>query len=365
MSHELRTPLNVILGFGQLLEMDRLTAPQRESTDQIIKGGRHLLALINEVLDIARIESGAAGILSPEEVDVVGVIEEVLGMIQPLVRQANLRLIQPRPVTCHWIVHADLQRLKQVLLNLLSNAIKYNRKGGTIEISCAEVPDAMLRINVTDTGPGIPDDKIHRLFVPFDRLEAEQKGVEGTGLGLTLTKALIEAMRGKMGVESTVGIGSTFWIELPRIDRAHSIIALASLPEIKPGTAGSVLYIEDNPANFRLVERILELRPGVRLLSAIQGQLGIDLALEHRPDLIFLDIHLPDIAGDEVLRRLREDSRTRDIPVIVLSADATSRQVERLTAAGANHYLVKPVQVQEFLQLLDETLSKRGAKSHE
>ena len=181
MSHELRTPLNVILGFGQLLELDALTDPQRESAEQIGKGGRHLLALINEVLDIARIEAGGAGMVSLEEVDVGEVVGEVLGMIQPLADQAGVRLLPPQPGTCDWAVHADLQRLKQVLLNLLSNAIKYNRQGGTVAVSCAEAAGAMLRISVTDTGPGIAPEKMHRLFAPFDRLEAEQKGVEGTG----------------------------------------------------------------------------------------------------------------------------------------------------------------------------------------
>jgi signal transduction histidine kinase/ActR/RegA family two-component response regulator len=363
MNHELRTPLTVILGFSQLLEMDDLSASQRESAEQIVKGGQHLLALINEVLDIARIEAGGAGMVSPEEVDVCLLVAEVLGMTQPLADQARLRLLPPPPGTCDRAVRADLQRLKQVLLNLLSNAIKYNRPGGTVIVSCAEAAGAMLRISVTDTGPGIAPEKMHRLFVPFDRLGAERKEVEGTGLGLTLSKGLVEAMQGTMGVESSPGRGSTFWVELPRIDKsggpAGGNPATVAGPEETSVMAGTVLYVEDNPANFRLVERILKLRPGMRLISAMQGRLGIDLAREHHPDVIFLDLHLPDLPGDEVLRRLRDDAATRDIPVIVLSADATPHQIERLLAAGARQYLVKPVDVKEFLQVLGKTLNER------
>jgi PAS domain S-box-containing protein len=365
MSHELRTPLNVILGFGQLLELDALSDPQRESAEQIGKGGRHLLTLVNEVLDIARIEAGGAGMLSGEEVDIGEVVREVLEMIQPLANQAGVRLLPPQRGSCEGAVHADLQRIKQVLLNLLSNGIKYNRKGGTVAICCAETTGTMLRISVTDTGPGIASEKMHRLFVPFDRLDAEKTGVEGTGLGLTLARGLVEAMQGKMGVESTVGKGSTFWVELPRIDKTgtpvgENPVTVADAEET-PITSGTVLCVEDNPANFRLIERILKLRPGVRLLSAAQGRLGIDLARQYLPDLIFLDLHLPDIQGDEVLRQLRADGATHDIPVVMLSADATPRQVERLLAAGANRYLLKPLDVKEFLRILDETLRETSS----
>jgi PAS domain S-box-containing protein len=365
MSHELRTPLNVILGFGQLLEIDALSETQRESAEQIGKGGRQLLTLINEILDIARIEAGGAGMVSTEDVDVGEVVGEVLGMIKPLAEQAGVRLLPLQAGTCDCGARADLQRLKQVLLNLLSNAIKYNRKGGTVAVSCTEPRIGMLRISVTDTGPGIAPEKMHRLFVAFDRLGAEKTGVEGTGLGLTLAKGLVEAMQGKMGVESTVGKGSTFWIELPRIDRTVEARADKGLSvcDVKAPsvTAGSVLCVEDNPANFRLIERILKLRPGIRLLSAAQGRLGFDLARQHRPDLIFLDLHLPDIQGDEVLRLLRADEATRKTPVIMLSADATPHQVERLLAAGATRYLVKPLDVKEFLQIVDETLKEAGS----
>ena len=361
MSHELRTPLNSILGFGQLLEMGDLNAPQRESTNQIVKGGRLLLALINEVLDIARIEAGGAALFSPQEVAVGHVIEEVLVMIQPLADQAGIRLLPPHPGNCNLAVLADLQRLKQVLLNLVSNAIKYNREGGTVAVSCAGRGE-MLRISVTDTGFGIAPNKIHRLFEPFDRLDEEHKGETGTGLGLTLSKGLVEAMHGSVGVESTLGHGSTFWVELPLIERTvetkEGTPTLGSHHSKKFAKAGTVLYIEDNPSNLRLVERIFKFRPGVRLLSAALGRHGIDLAREHHPDLILLDLHLPDIEGDEVMRQLQDDTVTREIPVIVLSADATSHLVERFQSMGVQNYLVKPLDVRDFLELLDETLSK-------
>jgi signal transduction histidine kinase/CheY-like chemotaxis protein len=364
MSHELRTPLHVILGFGQLLGMDNLTAEQRESVEQIVKGGRHLLSLINEVLDIARIEAGGSSAISPEELDLSEVVGEILGMIQPLADHAHVRLLPPPPGMLDRVVRADLQRLKQVLLNLLSNAIKYNRQEGTVAVSWQDVGASMVRIKVTDTGFGIAPEKMHRLFIPFERLGAEQQGVEGTGLGLTLSKGLVEAMHGKMGVESTLGQGSTFWIELPQADKTREPAGEppATFPaaEEAPGKPVTVLYIEDNPANFRLVERILRHRPGVRLLSALQGHLGLDLARMHHPDVIFLDIHLPDLRGDEVLRYLQDDARTRDIPVIVLSADATPHQAERILAAGAKRYLAKPFHVNEFFEILDETLNKRS-----
>jgi len=290
------------------------------------------------------------------------VLGEVLRMIQPLADQARLRLLLPQPVDCNLAVRADLQRLKQVLLNLLSNAVKYNREGGTVAVTCAEAEGEKLRISVTDTGTGIAPEKMHRLFAPFDRLEAEQRGVEGTGLGLTLSKGLVEVMQGTMGADSTVGQGSTFWVELPRIDKTveavREIPATVADTEKTPVAVGTVLYIEDNPANLRLVERIIKLRPGLRLLCATQGQLGMDLAREHRPNMIFLDLHLPDLLGDEVLRQLRDDAATREIPVTMLSADATPRQVERLLAAGATRYMLKPLNVREFLQTLDETLKE-------
>jgi CheY-like chemotaxis protein len=273
-------------------------------------------------------------------------------------------LAAQRPVTirhdldpCDGYILADRQRLRQVLLNLISNAIKYNLTGGTVHITCSTVAGTDLRISVTDTGPGIAPDKLGRLFVAFDRLGAETSHVEGTGLGLALSKHLIEAMGGAIGIESTVDVGSTFWIELPLTQAPPqppeevSIEAGATRDQL----AGqrSVLYIEDNLANLRLVERILSRHPEVQLLAAMQGRLGLQLARDHHPDLILLDLHLPDMPGQDVLRELKADRATRDMPVVVLSADATHGQVTRLLKAGAHAYLTKPINVKEFLDLLE------------
>jgi CheY-like chemotaxis protein len=258
---------------------------------------------------------------------------------------------------------ADRQRLQQVLLNLLSNAVKYNRKGGAVSVSCDGAPSGGFRLTVADTGPGIAPERMHRLFTPFDRLDAqEDPGVEGTGLGLALSKALVELMGGSLRAESTLGEGSRFTVELPiaesptrELERARDVIA----PETQtPGVRGTVLYIEDNLSNLRLVERIVTRRPGVTLLSAMQGSRGLELAQAHRPDLIVLDLHLPDIPGQEVLARLGADPGTREIPVVILSADATPSRVSRLLEQGAHAYLTKPLVVTQFLTLLDELLAK-------
>ncbi len=363
MSHELRTPLNAILGFGQLLEMDSLNPEQREGVEQILKGGRHLLELINEVLDIARIEAGRLGI-SPEPVSVKEVVGESLDLIAPLAADGRVRLDGGTASIPDRFVLADRQRLKQVLLNLLSNGVKYNRKGGTVALSYEDTLEGRLRINITDTGLGLAPERMARLFTPFERLGAEQAGVEGTGLGLALSKGLVEAMGGTLGVESTPGTGSTFSVELPivegpvqRLERMG--VGMPAAAELEaPQKAQIVLYIEDNLSNLKLVQRLLAHRPQVRLLPAMQGRLGLDLAREHRPHLILLDLHLPDVPGDEILRRLREDPETRHIPVVMISADATPGQVERLLAAGARDYLTKPLDVKKFLALLDGALKE-------
>ena len=357
MSHELRTPLNAVLGFGQLLEMDDLTADQRENADQIRKGGRHLLDLINEVLEIARVETGELR-LTLEPVSVARVAGEVLSLIQPLADQAGVRLSR-RAGAADQAVVADPQRLKQILLNLLANAVKYNRPGGAADVGWGCGLDGVVRVTVTDTGVGIAAGLMPRLFTPFDRLGAEQRAVEGSGLGLALSKRLAEAMNGALGAASVEGKGSTFWLDLPAATPADDI---PSGRHAQPGSAadfslgGTVLYVEDNLANLRLVERILSRRPGVRLLSAMQGRVGWDLARQHQPDLILLDLHLPDLPGDAVLDLVRSDPRTAGTPVVILSADATPRQVDRLLAAGANHYLTKPLDIAKFLRVVDAAL---------
>jgi signal transduction histidine kinase/CheY-like chemotaxis protein/CHASE3 domain sensor protein len=361
MSHELRTPLNSILGFAQLLELGELTGQQADNIRQILKGGYHLLDLINEILDLARIESGRLS-LSPEPVSISEVLIDALDLVRPLAAQQNISLNPDGAIKCRQHVQADRQRLKQVLLNLLSNAIKFNRSGGSVVVSCVEQADGKLRVEVVDTGTGMSKEGIDRLFKPFERLEADRTEVSGTGLGLVVSKRLVEAMGGSIGVESAVGLGSRFFIELAMIaDPADCLeteavrAALVTNSSLRP-QRGTVLYIEDNSSNLRLVEQILSHRPGIRLLSAMQGQLGLDLAELHSPEWILLDVHLPDIPGEEVLRRLRLNPRTRHIPVTVLSADATAGQIHRLMDAGARDYLTKPLDVRKLLSLLEETM---------
>jgi PAS domain S-box-containing protein len=361
MSHELRTPLNAILGFSQLLEMDELSADQRENVAYISQAGRHLLQLINEVLDISRIESGQISI-SREPVAVEEVLHEVTAVVRPLADARRVGL-DIRAVQPGIFVLADRQRLNQVLLNLLSNAVKYNRDGGTIRVETQPAADGMLRIIIADTGYGIAPEHRDRLFRPFDRLGAERTSVEGTGMGLALSKGLVEAMAGSMGVESVVDVGTSFWIEL-----ALAESQLARYERTTDAGAGApagptslvILQIDDNASNVRLVERIVSRRPGTELLSAGQGRLGLELARRHRPGLILLDLHLPDVAGDEVLRQLRADPVTRDLPVVVLSADVEGGRHERLIKAGAFGYLDKPIDVADFLAIVDR-LAAPGA----
>ena len=363
MSHELRTPLNAIIGFGQLLEEDDLPPDQHQSIAHIVKGGKHLLSLINEVLDIASIEAGRMQ-LSLEPVGVRDIVHESLDLVRPLTSPRQIQIVESSACseTETRSVRADNQRLRQVLLNLLANAIKYNRDGGSVCVECESAADNRLRIVVRDTGPGIAPDKIERLFVPFDRLGAEQTRIEGTGLGLALSQRLIEAMDGQMGVQSTLGEGSAFWIELPltesQLTRPELTCAIeAPLPE-SDHQERTLLYIEDNLANLELVQTILQRRPEIKLLSAMQGSVGLDLARENRPALILLDLHLPDIPGHEVLLRLRAEPTTRDIPIVVLSADATPGQIARLLSSGANGYLTKPLDMHKFLEVINKTLQK-------
>ncbi|GEM86049.1 PAS domain S-box protein [Meiothermus granaticius] len=358
MSHELRTPMNAILGFGQLLQMENPTPAQRESIEQILKAGRHLLQLINEVLDISRIEAGRMT-LSLEPLHLDEVVQECLNLVRLVAGSRNIQLNFPAPESCHPIIQADRQRLKQVLLNLLSNAIKYNHDGGMVSLFCRETAEGTLMVGVQDTGPGIAPELLERLFTPFDRLGAEQGREEGTGLGLALSKALIEAMQGRLWAESTLGQGSTFWVELPLASPMPTLEPARPAiepPQGVPDGARNLLYIEDNLANLRLVERVLARWPNVQLLSAMQGRLGLELALSQPPDLILLDLHLPDLPGQEVLARLKAHPQTRAIPVIVLSADASDHQIERLLTQGATAYLTKPLDLEAFYRVLRKAL---------
>jgi signal transduction histidine kinase/CheY-like chemotaxis protein len=364
MSHELRTPLNAILGFAQLLELEVRRPEDRESVEQITRAGRHLLGLINEILDIARIEAGRLP-LSPEPVRVGDAIQRTLDLARPLAAERSIELETSGTALHARHVWADAQRLQQVLLNLVSNGIKYNRDGGKLTVASRAVQEDRLRISVTDTGPGFSPALQERLFQPFDRLGAEQRGVEGTGLGLVLSKRLVEAMGGAIGAESVPGEGSTFWVEFPQaespVERLDRVASETPMLPTSSEQSGTLLYVEDNLSNLRLVERTIALRPGVKLIPAMQGRLGLALARQHRPDMILLDVHLPDIPGEQVLRELHADPELRQTPVIVLSADATAGQVQRLLAAGARAYLTKPLDVRRFLAILDETLPARGA----
>jgi PAS domain S-box-containing protein len=360
MSHDLRTPLNAILGFAQVLASEPLTEAQKDSVQLILRGGEHLLQLINEVLDIARIEAGQLS-LSVEPVDPCEVVRHAIELIAPLAANRKIKVLAEYSGSNGCAVLADRQRLNQLLMNLLSNAVKYNRDNGRIDVDF-ELVGERLRILVTDTGAGISPEKLSLLFKPFERLGAEATAIEGTGLGLAFSRALAEAMGGSITVTSEVDRGSTFAVELAQTSRAvMPVVGDASHDEaISSSSAkGIVLYIEDNPSNVRLMERIVQRRPDVVLCHAPTGERGLTVAAELSPTLILLDLHLPDIDGEEVLRRLHADWRLRDIPVAVLSADATPEQSRRLTALGAMTYLTKPLNVAKVLRLLDRWLRQQ------
>jgi PAS domain S-box-containing protein len=364
-SHELRTPLNAILGFAQVLEMEDLPPRQHDSVRQILKGGDHLLNLINEVLDISRLQAGNMTI-SLEPVQVESVLAEALSLVQPLAAGRNVTFVNKLCSEGGSYVEADKQRLKQVFLNLLSNAIKYNREGGSVTLSLEEPASGRALILVTDTGMGIHQSKLEQVFVPFDRLGAEETGVEGTGLGLTLSKLLVEAMNGTLEVESEPYIGSTFIVGLekaePQTGRVETLAELDSAPPAGiDGRSATVLYVEDNLSNLRLVERLLESVGGVTLIPSLEGNLALDLARQHRPDLVLLDLHLPGIDGEAVLEQLKADPTLSDIPIVVVSADATPSRVERVLAKGAQQFLTKPLDVRRFLEVVNETLTPRLA----
>jgi PAS domain S-box-containing protein len=355
MSHELRTPLNAILGFGQLMEAGLNTPDQIENIEQILTAGRHLLSLINEVLDIASIEAGRITV-SLESVSVDDATTAAIDLVRPLVAERNIQVTSRK---CNQHVHADRHRFTQVLLNLLSNGIKYNREAGRVTIDFEEQDEGKLRIKINDTGPGISAKDMELLFASFERLEAGKTKVEGTGLGLSVCKQLVELMGGEIGVESTVGVGSTFWVKLPIVEKSDlppdqtEEKAHASVDRVESHT---LLYIEDNLANLTLLQRILERRWKIKFLTAMDGAQGLALAREHLPDLILLDLYLPDISGEEVLSQLRQAKETAEIPVFIISADATSGQAERLLAAGAQAYLTKPLEVPQFLQAIEKAL---------
>jgi len=355
MSHELRTPMNAILGFAQVLEMDDALPPrQRGFVQEVRRAGAHLLELINELLDLSRIESGRLAV-TIEPVDLDGVIEQSLGLVAPLAAARDIALTRDAAAVAPPVL-GDATRLRQILVNLLGNAIKYNRRGGQVALVCERRDATTVRVAVVDDGPGIAPERVDRLFQPFERLGAEAGPVEGTGIGLALSRHLAEAMGGRMGVQTEPGRGATFWIDMPLGEAPAGEAPSETGAGRNAGPALQVLYIEDNVANLRVVEAMLRLRPALRLTTAMRGEHGLELARRLRPDVILLDIHLPGLDGYAVLEALRGDGATRDIPVIALSADAMPAEIERGRRAGFVHYLTKPVIIDHLFDALDGAL---------
>jgi CheY-like chemotaxis protein/two-component sensor histidine kinase len=362
MSHELRSPLNAILGFAQLIAIDAttITPSQKASVDQILHAGWYLLELINGILDLATIESGKLS-LSLEQVSLPEVMVECQAMIEPQCQARAIRMSFCRfDLPC--FVHADRTRLKQVVINLLSNAVKYNRVGGSVTVECTTNTPKRVRISIRDTGAGLPADKVAQLFEPFNRLGQETGVEEGTGMGLVVSKRLVELMGGAIGVESTVGVGSVFWLELnaavaPEVDVEGSMFTAARQPQVLSGARlRTLLYVEDNPANLTLVEQLVARCSDLRLLSAGTGNLGIQIARDSLPEVILMDINLPGLSGLDALKILRDDPVTAHIPVVALSANAMPRDIKKGLEAGFFRYLTKPINVNEFMDTLNVAL---------
>ncbi len=367
-SHELRTPLNAVLGFTQLLQLSDLSDEDRDGVERILAAGRHLLSLINELIDIARIESGEFS-LSVEPVLVPLLVEEACQLMEPLAAERSITLTHDcsHPELA---VQADRQRMSQILVNLLSNAIKYNRHGGRVMIGCQAQDSEQVTMVVTDTGAGLSEADMQRIFVPFDRLGAEQTGIEGTGIGLPLARAFAMAMDGELTASSRPGEGTAFTVTLPRAADMAQVPkqdspALAGLdaPPKPAGARARILYIEDNPANVEVVSRFLRSRPDVQLHSVMSGQAGLDLARREVPDLILLDLHLPDLPGGEVLKRLKADPATAGIPVAVLSAEAAPSVIRAMRDRGVAGYLTKPLNLTELGRLVDCLTAKQGQRA--
>jgi PAS domain S-box-containing protein len=362
MSHELRSPLNAILGFAQLIISDSPppTPSQTASIDQILQAGWHLLKLINEILDLSVIESGKVS-LSTEAVSLAEVMSECQAMMEPQAQQLGINMTFPR-FDNPFFVSADRTRLKQIVINLLSNAIKYNKEQGTVVVDCATSAPGLTRISVKDSGAGLSPEKLAQLFQPFNRLGQEAGGVAGTGIGLVVTKRLAELMGGVLGVESIAGAGSVFWCELiscaaPQLVVESGEAAALDVPTVATGARRlTLLYVEDNLANMKLVEQLIARRPDLRLLTAVNGTLGIEVARTSQPTMILMDINLPGISGVEALKVLRGDPATAHIPVVALSANAMPRDIEKGLQAGFFRYLTKPIKINEFMHTLDAAL---------
>jgi len=362
MSHELRSPLNAILGFAQLMESDSPapTLAQKESIAQILKAGWHLLTLINEILDLAKVEPGAVR-LSREPVALAEVMLECQSMIEPLAQQRGIHMTLPRFEKPYFVL-ADRTRLKQILINLLSNAVKYNSKQGTVSVDCSESTPGRIRVSIRDTGAGLYPEQLAQLFQAFNRLGQEAGGEEGTGIGLVVAKRLVEMMGGVIGVESTVGVGSVFWFELisvaePHLSTEESEPELLAQPQVsRRAGLHTLLYVEDNPGNLKLVEQIIARHPDIRLLTAVNGNSGIEAARTSMPDVILMDINLPDITGFEAQRILRTDPSTAHIPLIAISANAMPLDIEKALKAGFFRYVTKPIKINEFMEALNSAL---------
>jgi signal transduction histidine kinase/CheY-like chemotaxis protein len=362
MSHELRSPLNAILGFAQLMATASPTPSdlQKESITQILQAGWHLLKLINEILDLSVVESGKVS-LSLEPVSLSDVLSECQTMMEAQAQQRGIRMTFPQFEQPSF-VWADQTRLKQVVINLLSNAIKYNQANGQVTVNFTVISSDRIRISFKDTGAGLTPEKKAQLFQPFNRLGQEAGSVAGTGIGLVVTKQLVELMGGFLGADSTVGDGSVFWFELRSTPAPELKLVSPELPLIKlairpiDAPQKTLLYIEDNPANMKLVERLIDRREDIKLLTAVNGSLGIELAKSSLPDVILMDINLPGISGIEALKVLREDAATAHIPVVAISANAMARDIEVGQQLGFIRYLTKPIVVEEFMATLDLAL---------
>ena len=364
MSHELRTPLNAIVGFAQLAELDAETPDERENVEQIQAAGAHLLQLVNEILDLASIEAGRMA-LSVRVVPLHVALHAALALVRPMAAVRKVELIE---AGCHQYVVADEQRLQQVLLNLLSNAIKYNKEGGSVRVTCDRTAHDFVRLEVHDTGVGIDAFDLSGLFQPFQRLHNSDASTQGIGLGLAISRRLMDAMGGSIAAESTRGVGSVFWIELPAADGIPDTddvppTRAASPPARAAGAELTLLYIEDNPSNAKLVERVLAHRSNARMITAPDGRTGLEMARQHRPVLILLDLDLPDMRGDQVLTWLKSDPLTADVPVVILTADATRAEAARLSELGAVAYLTKPFQVPHLLETIDSALGGKLPKT--
>jgi hypothetical protein len=346
MSHELRTPMNAILGFSQVLEQEPLQPDQTDFVREIHRAGDHLLELINELLDLSRIESGKLMVVvSPVQVHVLA--EQAAHMVEGQFTTNQISFLNKcdRDVT----VLADPTRLKQILVNLLSNAAKYNRQGGRVIMDCLPQADGRMHIRVTDTGPGIAPEHLLNLFKPFERLGAEFTEVQGTGIGLALSHQLAALMGGTLGIDTEPGRGSTFWVDLPLVGDHHVTLLPPTTGRGAAAARHRILYVEDNPANLRVVEAMFRRQPELQLMSATNGEYGLELAQRYKPDVILLDIHLPGMDGYAVLAALKADAQTRAIPVIALSADAMPIDIEKGLNAGFAAYLTKPVKVEELM----------------